>query len=116
MNTTDYNKIMEFIEQNFIGQPMKVRVKRDGRDELNYRGRLEDAGYITESDALARRVSADFDGDFRLRFENLEATFSGYRLQLGTIMDYSLPNPADSKKYLLGNCLDRPILLELERE
>ena len=115
MNTTDYNQIMEFIEQNFLGQPMKVRVEGHGRDELVYRGKLEDAGYETESEALARRVPADFDGDIRLRFEHLEATLSGYQLQLRKQMDYKLPSLADSKKYLLKNGLDS-ILIELERE
>lgn len=116
MRIQDYNKIMEFMEQNFIGKRMKVRVAGEGRDELTYCGRLEDAGYVTVGETLEKRVPEGFDGDIRLLFENLKVTLSGYQLEFVTILDYTLPKPEDSKRYLLANGLDHPMLLELELE
>lgn len=115
MDNTDYNTIMEFIEQNLLGQHMEVKVIGDGIDELIYRGKLEDAEYKTKSEPFARRVPADFEGKIRLKFENMETTLSGYQLHLRQIKDYCLPNPSDSKEFLLGNGLDRYILFELKK-
>ncbi|MEA3514428.1 MAG: hypothetical protein U9R34_03055 [Nanoarchaeota archaeon] len=45
----------------------------------------------------------------------METTLSGYQLHLRQIKDYCLPNPSDSKEFLLGNGLDRYILFELKK-
>lgn len=115
MDNTDYNKIMEFIEQNLLGKHMEVKLSGDGVDELSYRGKLKDAGYKNEMGELERKVPVGFDGQIRLKFENMETTLSGYQLHLRQIKDYCLPNPADSKEFLLGNGLNRYILFELKK-
>jgi hypothetical protein len=145
MNTRDYNEIMEFIEGNFVGKNMNVHVTAgDGPDVLTYCGKLEDAFYevtkttgrkITVEDAEAGRVPKEeredlkvkridansqdvrYDVDFiRLKFEGLETKLSGHGLSLGSVRDYSLPNPEESGKYLLCNETDRPLMVYLEEK
>lgn len=107
----DYDKIMEFIEQNFLGQSTKVSIAGDGNERLVYTGKLNDAAYIIQgSGALVKRVPADKDVFLiSLKFDNLEIKLSGYELDLGKI------NLKSSKAYMLSSGLDRPLLIELEK-
>ncbi len=118
-NLSDYNQIMVYIEQNFLGRPLKIKVTAgDGPDNLVYHGKLDDVLFELGRGLTHKRVPVNQDTtpDIRLKFGELEILLSGHELRLGSVYDWSLSNPPDSGKYLLCNELDKSLMVYIEKE
>ena len=134
MDAKHYNKIMELLERDYIGQQAKITVKGgDGPDELVFNGTLEDAFYNvdktigreptveeiqarnipkqTHESLQAKRIEEDTDDvSYRvdsivLKFDNLETSISAYELHFG-----------GGSKALLCNELDRGLMIYFEKQ
>lgn len=102
---THYNHLMETLERELVGKNVRVTLDYlDGPNELVFNGILEDAVYETESGDV-KRVT-DIADALRLKFSNGQVTLSGHELRL---FRSRLENG-----FLLGDGLDKPLLLKLE--
>ena len=112
-----YNKIMETLEEKFIGKNLKVTgtlfSTMNRPDKFIYRGKLEDANYYPDDNVIGRRIQSpkglEEDIYIQLKFSDFEFNLGAYELNFG-------PRPMSPDEYVLGDGSDLPLILVIDED